>query len=209
MHGFPPPLERLIEALGHLPGVGSRTAERLAFHLLKAPRKEALALSEAIAEVKERLVFCRECRGFSEAELCSICADGNRRRDLLMVVEHPKDLVAFERTGRYQGLYYVLFAHVAPHEGLGPAHLGLDHLRRRVRKSAFKEVILATNPTVEGDGTALALEEALKDAGVTVTRLARGLPSGFNIEFAGTEILSEALEGRRRLPGREPVEERS
>ena len=209
MHGFPPPLERLIEALGRLPGVGSRTAERLAFHLLKAPREEALAFSEAIAEVKERLVFCRECRGFSEAELCSICADGNRARDLLMVVEHPKDLVAFERTGRYQGLYHVLFAHVAPHEGLGPAHLGLDHLRRRVRKSAFKEVILATNPTVEGDGTALALEEALKDAGVTVTRLARGLPSGFNIEFAGTEILSEALEGRQRLPGREPVEERS
>lgn len=198
MTGFPEPLAKLIEELGRLPGVGTRTAERLAFYLLKAPADEALGLAAAIREVKDTLVSCRRCFNFSQTELCRVCGDPSRDHGLVMVVEHPKDLVAFERTGRYRGTYHVLLGQVSPHDGTALKHLSVDRLRERLRGSRVREVILATNPTAEGDGTALALGEMLGDTEVRVTRLARGLPSGFTIEYAGTEVLADALEGRRR-----------
>ena len=207
MLGLPPPLQHLIDELGKLPGIGTRTAERLAYFLVKASKQEALDLAEAIREVKEQLVSCRECLNFSPAETCEICGDPARDRELLMVVEHPKDLVAFERIGRYGGLYHVLLGHVSPHEGRGAGHLSLDRLKERLQSGSFREVILGTNPTAEGDGTALTLEEALKETGIPLSRLARGLPSGFNIEYAGTEVLSDALEGRRKVGGAVPAGE--
>jgi recombination protein RecR len=186
-----------MEEFAKLPGIGTRTAERLAYFVLKSPSGEALELAAAIREVKEKLVSCRECLAFSPREICEICADPERDRRLLMVVEHPRDLAAFEQTGLYRGLYHVLLGHVSPHEGTGARHLSLDRLHQRVQAGDFGEVILATNPTAEGDGTALTLEESLRNADVEVTRLARGLPSGFSIEYAGTEVLADALEGRR------------
>ncbi len=199
MSAFPPPLVRLIEEFGKLPGVGTRTAERLAFFILKESEQDALELAEAIRDVKQKLVSCKECLNFSQQETCEICADPGRDHTLLMVVEHPKDLLAFERTDRYRGVYHVLLGHVSPHEGMGARHLSLDRLQKRVASGKFQEIIIATNPTAEGDGTALALEEALAGVDLRCTRLARGLPSGFSIEYAGTEILADALEGRRSL----------
>lgn len=197
MSGFPDPLQRLIDEFGKLPGIGTRTAERLAFFVLKSEREEALGLARAIEQVKQTLQPCRDCLNFSEAELCEVCADPERDRTVLMVVQHPKDLVAFERTQRFRGLYHVLLGKVSPHEGSGLEHLSTRRLQARVRDGGFKEVILATNPDAEGDGTALALLEVLDGSGARITRLARGLPSGYSIEYAGTEMLAEALEGRR------------
>ena len=182
-----------------MPGIGTRTAERLAYFVMKATPGEALQLAEAIRDVKEKLVPCRECLAFAPRELCDICADPDRDRGLLMVVEHPKDLAAFERTGSYEGLYHVLLGHVSPHEGSDMDHLSVDRLKERLARGEFREVILATNPTAEGDGTALSLEEALKDSGVSLSRLARGLPSGFSIEYAGTEVLVDSLLLRREM----------
>lgn len=192
-----------MTALGRLPGVGARTAERLAIYLLKADEDEALHLADVIREVKAELQPCRACFNFSGEALCPVCADDTRDRSLIMVVEGPKDLVAFERTGRYRGLYHVLMGHISPHEGTGMGHLTADRLLERVSAGGVSEVILATNPDAEGDGTALALDRRLQGTGVQVTRLARGLPTGFSIEYAGTEVLSEALEGRRESPPEE------
>jgi recombination protein RecR len=203
MAGFPEPLQHLIDELRKLPGIGTRSAERLALYLLKAGDEEALGLAKAIEAVKVVLRPCRECLGFAEDALCEICSDPHRDRGTIMVVESPKDLVAFERTGRYRGVYHVLLGHVSPHEGVSPGHLGLDRLVERARSGEVREIILATNPDAEGDGTALVLARALEDTGVPVTRLARGLPSGWTIEYAGTEILSDALEGRRAQPAEE------
>jgi len=197
MPDYPEPLQKLIEAFTRLPGIGERSAERLAIYLLKADAPEALGLADAIRAVKESLRPCRACFNFSEEPLCPVCADDERVRGTVMVVESPKDVVAFERTSRYRGLYHVLLGHLSPHEGSALRHLTADRLLDRVRAGGIDEVILATNPDAEGDGTALALARRLEGTGVAVTRLARGLPTGFSIEFAGTEVLSDALEGRR------------
>ncbi|MAG33087.1 MAG: recombination protein RecR [Deltaproteobacteria bacterium] len=201
--GYPETLQNLIEALGRLPGIGERSAERLAIYLLKADGEEALGLAEAIREVKAKLMACRACFNFSADALCPICSDDERDARTIMVVEGPKDLVAFERLGRYRGLYHVLMGHLSPHEGSAMSHLTTDRLLERVRAGGVDEVILATNPNAEGDGTALALARRLEGTGVRVTRLARGLPSGFSIEYAGTEILADALDGRRSSPPEE------
>ena len=203
MSDYPEALQRLIEELGRLPGIGERSAERLAIYLLKADTEEALGLADAIRTVKDSLRPCRACFNFSEAALCPVCSDEERDRTRIMVVESPKDLVAFERTGRYGGLYHVLMGHVSPHEGSALRHLTAERLIERVRAGGVVEVILATNPDAEGDGTALALARRLEGLGASVTRLARGLPSGFSIEFAGTEVLADALEGRRSAPQEE------
>ncbi|MAB90422.1 MAG: recombination protein RecR [Planctomycetes bacterium] len=203
MSDYPEALQRLIEELGRLPGIGQRGAERLATYLLKVEREEALGLADAIRTVKDSLQPCRACFNFSEAALCPVCSDEERDRTRIMVVESPKDLVAFERTGRYGGLYHVLMGHVSPHEGSALRHLTAERLIERVRAGGVVEVILATNPDAEGDGTALALARRLEGLGASVTRLARGLPSGFSIEFAGTEVLADALEGRRSAPQEE------
>jgi recombination protein RecR len=194
--GYPEPLVRLMEALECLPGVGGRTAERLALYLLRSEGGEALELADAIRELKQSLRPCRACFNFSSETLCPICSDEGRDRTTVMVVESPKELVAFERMGRFRGLYHVLLGHLSPHEGTGMAHTTAERLVDRVRAGGIEEIILATNPDAEGDATALALARRLQGTGVHVTRLARGLSYGFSIEYAGTEVLADALEGR-------------
>lgn len=190
-------IERLMAELGKLPGIGARSAERLAFHILKSSEDEALALSRAIADVKRRIHPCKVCFNLAEEECCAICSDPRRDRSSVCVVEQPKDLLALESTGAYNGVYHVLMGCVDPLEGIGPGDLTVDALVERVRAGGIDEVILATNPNVPGDGTALHLQSVLAPLGVRITRLARGLPTGGQIEYASKSILSDALTERR------------
>jgi recombination protein RecR len=187
----------VIQELGRLPGIGPKTAERLAHHLLTAEKSQALALADAIRALKENIHLCRECYNVAEGELCSICADARRDQAQVCVVEQTRDLMALEKTSLYRGLYHVLGGRLAPLENVGPEQLTVDHLLRRVQRGNVKEVIMATNPTMEGDGTALYISSLLAPTGVKITRLARGLPSGSQMEFANKDMLADALEGRR------------
>jgi len=194
-------IERLMEEFGKLPGIGARTAERLAFHILKADRQEAEALAAAIRDVKTKIRACRRCFNLAEGELCSICADPRRDRGTLCVVEQPKDLLSLESTGVYHGVYHVLMGHIAPLEGVEAEDLTIDALVERCRRGEagqpVREVILATNPDVAGDATALHIQDRLRGLDLKVTRLARGLPAGGAIEYANPSILSDALSDRR------------
>jgi recombination protein RecR len=190
----PEALARLTEALMRLPGVGQRSAERLAHHLVRAPAEEAIALADAIRAARERVRPCSSCRAPAERDPCPVCADPSRDRGLLLVVETARDLKAIEESGAWRGLYHVLGARLSPLEGVGREALDLDALVARAK--GVREVCLATNPDLEGDGTALAVERALAGAGATVTRPARGLPSGGAIEYASRSVLAEALENR-------------
>ncbi len=192
-------LSRLIEELGRLPGIGPKTAERLAFHILKSEKDEALALASAIAKVKSSIRQCKQCHGLSEKDLCSICADAKRDKGIICVVEQFRDLVALEKTGFCKWVYHVLGGRIAPLEGVEPQSLTIEHLVSRVRSGKVTEVVMATNPTVEGDGTALYISSLIKPLGVKVTRLARGLPGGSQIEYAGGAILTDAILGRCEL----------
>jgi len=192
-------IERLIEEFGKLPGIGSRTAERLAFHVLKSADDEAFALADALRDVKTRIHPCRVCFNLTEHDVCSICADPRRDRNVVCVVEQPKDLLAIEATAAYRGVYHVLMGQIAPLEGSEPEDLTLDALEQRVRAGGIDEVILATNPTVAGDGTALHVSNLLAPLGVRVTRLARGLPAGGQIEYANKSILTDAITDRRNV----------
>ncbi len=192
-------IERLIEKLRELPGIGARTAERLAFHLLKCPEDEAMSLAEAIRDVKTRIRPCRECFNLTDREVCEICSDPRRDKSLVCVVEEPKDLLAVESTGAYSGVYHVLMGHIAPLEGMEPEDLTIDALVERARGGGVDEVILATNPNVAGDATSLHIAGLLEPLGVKLTRLARGLPAGGQIEYANKSILSDALSERRKL----------
>jgi recombination protein RecR len=187
----------LIDELARLPGIGKKSAERLAYHLLRMPRPEALALADAIRDVKENVRYCRTCSNLAEEEECAICRDPRRDRDVLCIVEQPRDLMALEQTGMYHGLYHVLLGRIAPLEGIGPDQLTIELLVRRVREGSFKEVIMATNPTVEGDGTALYISNLLSELPVKVTRLARGITTGSVLEYANKEMLADALSGRQ------------
>jgi len=191
------PLQRLMDELKRLPGVGARSAERIAFHILKAERKEALALADAIIATKERLRPCSRCFNLAEGELCHICADPRRDQSQIVVVEQPKDLLNLEATGLITGVYHVLMGHIAPLDDIGPEDLTIGALVQRVRAGGVNEVILATNPTLEGDATALHITNVLADTGVSVTRLARGLAPGSQIEFANRAMLQEAFRGRK------------
>ncbi|MGE0712975.1 MAG: recombination mediator RecR [Planctomycetota bacterium] len=191
-------IDKLIAAFKKMPGVGQRTAERLAFYLLQAPPQEARELAEAIRAVKEKARPCSQCFHVSERDPCSICADPRRDTATVCVVERPQDVLALEKSGGYRGLYHVLLGTVSLLEGVDPDDLTIGALVRRVSQGGIKEVILATNPTFDGDATALHLRAALEPQGVRVTRLARGLPTGSSLEFASKAILSEALEGRQR-----------
>ena len=212
--GYPESVERLIREFGQLPGIGRRSAERLAFHILKAVKDDALALARAIEDVKKLVRYCPVCFSFADGDLCATCADDSRERSCILVVEQPKDLIAIEGTGQYGGLYHVLLGRISPLEGLGPdsitAHRLLERIREPARNAggvAVTEVILGLSPTLEGDGTALYLADAMAakaDPAVRVTRLARGLPSGREIEFAGTPVLAEAIRGRRPYDERGP-----
>jgi recombination protein RecR len=187
----------LMQQLNKLPGIGPKSAERLAHHLLSAPRTEVLALSDALRALKEAVRPCEQCCNPTEGERCSICGDPRRDASLICVVETPRDLTALERSGSYRGLYHVLHGRLSPLDGVGPEHLTVDRLLARIRAGGAQEVIMATNPTTEGDGTALYLSSLLSPLGVRVTRLARGLPSGSGLEFANNQMLADALEGRR------------
>lgn len=197
--GRPESVERLVEALESLPGVGRRTAERLADHLVRAGSEEAMALAVAIRDVKKSVRPCSQCGNFAEVDPCPLCADPRRDRTVLCVVSSVKDLLALERSGAYRGLYHVLGGRVAPLEGVGPEDLALEALVRRVRAGGVAEVILATDSDAEGDMTAHHAVRELQGAGVKVTRLSRGLPAGSSVEFASPATLGEALEGRREV----------
>jgi len=199
MPGYPKIIERLIEQLGKLPGIGPRSAERIAFHILKADEKDALALSQSIRDVKTQIRSCKVCFNLAEGELCEICADPRRDRSIICVVEQPKDLLAIESTGAYHGLYHVLMGHISPLEGIGPEDLTIDALVKRVKAGGIDEVIIATNPDVAGDATALYISEALGGTDVKITRLARGLPTGGQIEYANKSILTDAITQRRKM----------
>lgn len=229
------PLQRLIDALKQLPGIGPRSAERIAFHLLKTTRDEALALAAAIVATKDEIRPCTRCFNLADDELCSICADPRRDPSIIVVVEQPKDLISLEQTGLVTGVYHVLMGHIAPLDGVEPEDLTIAALLRRVRDGTprgsgpppaaqaaggsaartndappvassaagdvvpVRELVLATNPNVEGDATALYIENALRNSGIRITRLARGLAPGASIEYANRAMLEEALRGRREL----------
>lgn len=196
----PPSVTKLSEEFARLPGIGPKTAERLTHFILQAAPDDALRLARAIEAVKTRVAFCRQCFNHTEGdELCGICRDATRDPGLVCVVEQPRDLRAIEKTGAFRGLYHVLLGRIAPLEGLTPDKLTVGPLVDRVRQGMVREVIMATNPTLEGDGTALYLSSVLADFNVKITRLARGLASGTVLEFANKEMLSDALSGRRSL----------
>lgn len=197
MRDLAPPLERVIAELAKLPSIGKKTAQRLAFHLLEAPRAEAEELARAITELREKVRSCRDCFNLSDQELCPICGDPKRERSLLCVVEDPANLLALERTHAYNGLYHVLGGALSPLKDVGPDDLHVRELVERVRGAEFKEVVLATNPDVEGEATAVYLSRLLKPLGLRVTRLAQGLPAGGDLEFTDELTLRRALEGRR------------
>ena len=196
---YTPPIARLVEELSKLPGVGQKTAQRLAFHLLKIPGEEARSLADAIIEARERVTFCSRCFNFAQGELCDYCMDSRRDPTLVCVVERPQDIVAVERTGEFRGLYHVLGGAISPIDGIGPEELKIRELLERVRKDGVREIIVATNPRVEGEATAIYLADLLKPLGVRATRIASGLPVGGDLECADEVTLGRALKGRLDL----------
>jgi recombination protein RecR len=193
-----PAVQNLVAQLTRLPGVGQRTAQRLAFHLLRAPKDEALALAAAIVEVKERVRFCRECGNLTEDEVCAICLDTRRDHSLICVVEQPVDLISVERTAEFRGLYHVLGGALSPIDGVEPSDLRIDELIQRVERNGVEEVVVATNPNMTGEATAAYLADRLRGR-VRVTRLASGLPVGGDLEYADEVTLGRALAGRREM----------
>lgn len=189
----------VMEQFAKLPGIGKKSAERLTYHLLRIPESDALALADAIRNVRKNVRYCQTCFNLAEQAECEICRDGRRDRQLLCVVEQPRDLMALEQSGMYRGLYHVLLGRIAPLEMMGPEQLTLDKLAERVHGGQFREVILATNPTVEGDGTALHISNMLSDCDVKFTKLARGITTGSILEHTNKEILADALAGRQPL----------
>lgn len=192
-------LHRLKEQFQKLPGIGPRSAERLAFHVMREPREFAADLAHAILEVKDSVRHCGTCFNLTEQDPCTICADTRRNQDEIWVVEQPKDLVALEGTGMVRGVYHVLLGHIAPLEGVEPDDLTIDALIERVRQGSVREIILALNPTLDGDGTALHIQSLLQESGVQITRLARGLAVGSQMEYASVGMLEAAIRGRTPL----------
>lgn len=195
---------KLIEELARLPGVGRKSAERLAYHLLRVHKSEAIGLADAIRDVRENVHYCRSCYNLAEEELCVLCGDSRRDATQICVVEQPRDLMALEQAGVYRGLYHVLLGRIAPLDGIGPDQLTIDKLVQRVREGTVgegvvREIIMATNPTVEGDGTALYLSNLLAEYPVQVTRLARGITTGSVLEYTNKEVLADAMTGRQKL----------
>lgn len=188
---------RVIERLSRLPGIGKKSAERLAYHLLRVPIAEALELADAIRQVRENVHYCKICYNLAESDVCSICGDPGRDPSVLCVVEQPRDLMAIEQAGSYRGLYHVLLGRIAPLDNVGPEQLTIEALVNRISESSIKEVIMGTNPTVEGDGTALYISNLLSGFNLKLTRLARGITTGSNLEYTNKEILADALSARQ------------
>lgn len=203
---YPRAVNDLIDQFAKLPGIGRRTAERLAFHILKSNEKEAMALSRAITDVKKTVRHCSICFNLTDQDPCPICSDPRRERGVVLVVEQPKDLIALEQTGLHRGVYHVLMGHVSPLDDIGPEDLTGSDLLRRIDDPSknsggenVQEVVFGLNPTLEGDGTALMLAEEIRKRGVTVSRLARGLPSGSQLEYVNKAVLADALQGRQKM----------
>jgi recombination protein RecR len=192
-------LMRLTRELVRLPGIGQKTAQRLAFHLMKTDSEEALRLAEAIREVKEKITFCTQCRNIAEGPLCNVCLDPKRDTSSILVVEEPSTLHAIEQSRAFRGLYHVLYGALSPLDGIGPADIRTHDLENRVQQGGIKEVIVATNPTIEGEATAIYLTKRLKPLGVKVSRIAYGIPVGMDIEYADEVTLLKSIEGRRDL----------
>ena len=199
MPNYSETIQRVMDELGNLPGIGARSAERLTFHLLKASEADALGLSDAIRDLKTKIHPCTQCFNPTENELCAICSDDQRNSGCICVVEQPKDLLSIESTGAYRGVYHVLMGQIAPLDGVEAEDLTIESLIKRVAADGVEEVILATNPTVAGDATSLHITEQLESMNVKVTRLARGLPTGGQIEYANKTILSDAINERRSV----------
>lgn len=198
---IPRSVERLIEAFSRLPGIGPKTASRLTYHLLRVPASESQQLAQALQAVREETVFCSRCFNITsrDTDPCNICQDDSRHVSLLCVVEEPLDVLALERTGTFRGKYHVLHGAISPVEGIGPDDLRISELIRRVRDEQVEELILAMNPTLEGEATSMYLRDALRELPIRITKLARGLPSGGDLEYADSRTLSEALQGRQEL----------
>ncbi len=194
-------IQNLMSELARLPGIGMRSAERIAFHLLKQPVDEALKLADAIRDVKTRIKHCSVCYNLTEQDPCSVCADATRDQGLVCIVEQPKDLLALESAGLYRGVYHVLLGRISPLEGVEPGDLTIEPLMQRLASGAVREVIMGTNPTLDGDGTALFIQSQVtgRFPGVQFTRLARGLPAGSSIEYANKSILADAISGRQKM----------
>lgn len=195
----PEPVTRLIEGFAQLPGIGPKTASRLTFYLLRRPAEQAEALADALRDLKQKITFCSVCYNITEQSPCTLCRDEGRDRSIVCVVEEPLDVVAIDRTGEYRGLYHVLHGSISPVEGIGPDELRINELLVRLEAEPVQEVLLATNPNLEGEATAMYLARLLQPLGVRVTRLARGLPVGGDLEYADAVTLSRALEGRREM----------
>ena len=190
---------RMIDQLAKLPGIGRKSAERIAYHILRVNKAEALALADAIRDVRENVRYCSTCFNLAEGDQCSICLDPKRDRSVLCVVEQPRDFMALEQSGVYRGLYHVLLGRIAPLEGIGAEQLTIDALVERIGSGECREIIMATNPTVEGDGTALHISNLLREFPVSVTRLARGITTGSVLEYTNKEILADAISGRQKF----------
>lgn len=199
MSAYAGPVQDLIDELGRMPGIGPKSAQRIAFHLLMIPNEDALRLAHAIVEAKSRVAFCTRCFNVCEGELCGVCTDERREAGVLCVVEEPRDLVAVEKTGQYRGRYHVLQGAISPIEGTGPDQLRISELLARLDPESVTEVILCTNPNIEGEATAMYLGRLLNPLGVRVTRIASGLPVGGDLEYADELTLGRALQGRRDL----------
>jgi recombination protein RecR len=195
------PVVRLIEEFHKLPGIGPKSAQRLTYYILRAPREEAQALAQAILEVKEKIVYCSVCQNVTDSDPCLICANPQRDASSICVVEEPLDILALERTGSYNGMYHVLHGVLSPMDGIGPEDLKVGELLERLKGGSVQEVVLATNPNLEGEATSMYLSRLLRPLGVKVTRLARGLPTGADLEYADDATLSRALEGRQEMSG--------
>jgi recombination protein RecR len=193
------PIARVVDELSRLPGIGPKTAQRLAYHLLRSPKEHVEALAQSIMELKQKVVLCDQCFNIAESSPCDICSNQQRDVTRVCVVEEPLDVLAIERTGQYQGQYHVLHGAISPIEGIGPEELKIQELLQRLRASTVEEVILATNPNLEGDATAMYLTRLIQPAGITVTRLARGLPVGGDLEYADEITLGNALAGRSQI----------
>ena len=198
MSSFPEPLQRLIEELQRLPGIGPKSAQRLAFHILKCPRDHAEQLADAVREVRERLKYCSICNNITDVDPCSLCSSESRDQQLICVVEEPQNVAAIDRMREFKGVFHVLMGAISPLQGIGPDDLKIKGLLERVRRGA-SEVILATNPTVEGEATAIYLARLLKPLGVKVTRIAMGVPVGSDLEYADVVTMHKAIEGRREV----------
>ncbi len=200
---YTPALQKLIDELGKLPGVGPKSAQRIAFHLIKIPEQDALSLADAIQQAKQKVRFCETCFNMSDEAICEICSDSQRDSSLVCVVEEPRDIVALERTREYKGLYHVLQGAINPIDGIGPEQLKIRELLDRLKGNSVVEVILCTNPNIEGEATAMYLAKLIEPLGIQVSRIASGLPVGGDLEYADELTLGRALEGRRNISGDE------